>query len=143
MESVSPPQCEKSVLFNAKAFLCWDLFPRLVIQLIPIQKAVGYFYPAGDDRPTLFLFYQEKTDNFLEPGCLLFHEAGHYRILIKEKKRNQEPGLKLVTEARAWHAGFLLFRCFLRKQYPGHLTYLDFYRTLSERYLESYRCLER
>jgi hypothetical protein len=35
---------QKSILDGAKAFLCWDEFPDMAIQLVALQNAVGYYY---------------------------------------------------------------------------------------------------
>ncbi len=67
----------KSLLDAAKAFLCWDVFPDLAIQLVALQNAVAYYYPPGGGLQSIVLFYDPAQRDFSEPLFLLFHEAGH------------------------------------------------------------------
>ena len=68
----------KSVLFQAKAYLCWDRFPELEIKLIPLQSPVAFFYPPNKKFPVIHLYFNHGTKDFTDTLCLLFHEVGHY-----------------------------------------------------------------
>ena len=82
-------QIGKSILNAAKAFLCWDMFPDLTIQLVPTQEAISYFHPPFD-KSTIVLFYQKDSRDYSTPLFLLFHEIGHYIQFEKMKKSRKE-----------------------------------------------------
>ncbi len=67
----------QSVLKEAKAFLCWDVFDDLAIQLVPLQNAAAFYFPPISETHSIVLFYDKSLRDFSEPLFLLFHEAGH------------------------------------------------------------------
>ncbi|MFZ5517129.1 MAG: hypothetical protein ACOY90_10855 [Candidatus Zhuqueibacterota bacterium] len=67
----------QAILFEAKAFLCWEKFPQATVQLIPIQDEVAYFFPPNNDASTITLFYNAQNRDCSGALFLLFHEAGH------------------------------------------------------------------
>jgi hypothetical protein len=130
----------KSLLDAAKAFLCWDVFPDLSIQLVPLQRAVAYYYPPGNCLQSIVLFYDPAQSDFSEQLFLLFHEAGHacqWRRMQEDAGGGQFACLmaldkgpdKASFETEAWRLGKELFIRFAagRSLVPG----------LSERF-ESY-----
>ncbi|NOZ63228.1 MAG: hypothetical protein GXO74_16365 [Calditrichaeota bacterium] len=104
---------DQSVLFQAKSFLCWDRFAELSIQLVPVQTAVGYFYPPRHDLASIVLFYHIAEKDVTEALCLLFHEVGHF--LQWKSSSNREDFLsnfqldkgseKIKFETQAWELG--------------------------------------
>lgn len=66
----------KEMLDRAKAFLCWDVFEDLTIQLIEIQQSVAFYYPPFQ-QGTIILYYERGIRDFRIPLFQLFHEAGH------------------------------------------------------------------
>jgi len=122
------PAVGKSVLATAKAYLCWEVFGRLTIQLVPIQDAVAYYYPPNKESHSIVLYYHASLDDFSEPLFLLFHEAGHARQWsgIPEQQReshfrsmlNLDTGKeKTAFEEKAWEAGRELFTRFIEKEH--------------------------
>jgi hypothetical protein len=113
----------KALLDAAKAFLCWDVFPDLAIQLVPLQHAVAYYYPPGSSLHGIVLFYDPAQRDFSEPLFLLFHEAGHACQWLQMQAGGQEelfhslmgldkgPG-KVAFETEAWRLGKELFMQF-------------------------------
>ena len=91
---------KKTVLDNAKAFLCWTKFPDLTIQLIEQDQAVGYFVPPSE-RGTIYLFYEKKLNDFSNALFLLFHEAGHYLQFLRDKEVT--PFLAPLSEEQIRH----------------------------------------
>lgn len=81
---------EQSILFEAKAFLCWDKFPQLAIKLIPVQDEVAFFYPPSKEISTINLFYNPGKKDLSRPLFLLFHEAGHFVQWQKYASKNME-----------------------------------------------------
>ena len=113
----------KSLLDAAKAFLCWDVFPDLSIQLVPLQSAVAYYYPPGGGLQSIVLFYDPSQRDFSEPLFLLFHEAGHacqWREMQAGARGGRFTRLmaldkgpeKAVFERDAWRLGKELFMKF-------------------------------
>jgi hypothetical protein len=113
----------KSLLDAAKAFLCWDVFPDLAIQLVALQNAVAYYYPPGGSLQSIVLFYDPAQRDFSEPLFLLFHEAGHAcqwrqmqadkQEVLFERLMTIDTGPEKVSfEAEAWRLGQELFRRF-------------------------------
>lgn len=117
----------KSVLDAAKAFLCWDIFKDLTIQLVEIQGAVGYYYPPLNESHLITLFYPVGTNDFARPLYLLFHEAGHAQqwLSMPQKDRrnifcsliNLDKGPeKDGFEGQAWKLGRNLFIDFIKRE---------------------------
>ena len=79
----------KSVLDRAKGFLCWDMFPKLTIQLIRQRNSVAYFYPPSNMFGSIIVFYNADIKDFQEPLFLLFHEAGHYMQYLEYQKKGK------------------------------------------------------
>jgi hypothetical protein len=107
---------DKSILFQAKAFLCWDRFPELSIQLVPLQSPVGYFYPQRLDLASIVLFYDVSKSDVTEALCFLFHEVGHFlqwrSASEKDEIKNFLKNLqldkgkkKIEFETKAWELG--------------------------------------
>jgi len=67
----------RDILVRAKAFLCWERFPALAIQLVQVEGPVAYFFAPHADRPAIVLFAPAQEESS-EALFLLFHEAGHY-----------------------------------------------------------------
>jgi hypothetical protein len=113
----------KSLLDAAKAFLCWDVFSDLAIQLVALQNAAAYYYPPGGSLQSIVLFYDPAQRDFSEPLFLLFHEAGH-ACQWRQMQAGGREGLfarlmtldtgpeKVSFEAEAWRLGQELFRRF-------------------------------
>ena len=135
MVSYKPTAClrtmiSKALLDAAKAFLCWDVFPDLAIQLVALQNAVAYYYPPGGGLQSIVLFYDPVQRDFSEPLFLLFHEAGHACQWRRMQTGNRQ-GLfarlmtldagpeKVFFEAEAWRLGEELFRRFVEKKDLG------------------------
>lgn len=139
----------KSTLADAKAFLCWDAFENLSIQLVPIQEAVAYFYPPGTDKKSILLFYAGNEKNMENALFLLFHEAGHARQwerLASSKKEefsrkiNLDMGdEKIDFEREAWKLGKELFIKFLKAKNLPHLDLIERFKNFAEHSLETYR----
>ena len=76
----------KSVLDRAKGFLCWDMFPKLTIQLIGQRNSVAYFYPPSNMFGSIIVFYNADIKDFQEP---LFPKKSKTKPLPRKiKKRN-------------------------------------------------------
>lgn len=116
----------KTVLDQAKAFLCWDTFPDLTVQLIELQETAAYFYPPSNDRCTILVFYQRHGADYSRPLFLLFHEAGHllqYEEWEKDgrtsdfwKVLNESSGsIKTAFERESWNWGRDLLEDFITK----------------------------
>jgi hypothetical protein len=120
----------KALLDAAKAFLCWDVFPDLAIQLVPLQHAVAYYYPPAGSLQSIVLFYDPAPRDFSEPLFLLFHEAGH-ACQWRQMQGSGRGGLfarlmaldtgpeKISFEAEAWRLGEELFRRFAEQRGLG------------------------
>lgn len=117
---------EQSMLFQAKAFLCWDKFSDLAIKLIPIEKSVAFFYPPTSQIATINLFYEKANADFTREICLLFHEAGHFKQWSKFKSQHQEEKFwrlldldkgdeKVAFEREAWNSGAILLSEFAQE----------------------------
>jgi len=140
----------QSVLFEAKAFLCWDKFPNLSIKLIPIAEAIAFFYPPGRDISTINLFYEKNTKDFSHPVCLLFHEAGHVKQWEKFETQNREDEFwhcvkldkgsqKIQFEQDAWKFGEELLNIFLLKMNMGKNNLINVYKSYAELSLKTYK----
>ena len=140
----------QSILFEAKAFLCWDKFPNLSIKLIPIDKAIAFFYPSAKDIMTINLFYEKKTKDYSLALCLLFHEAGHleqWQILSAQNRAdefwnniNRDKGeQKIQFEQQAWEMGEGLLQEFLTKNNMDQTILIDAYKSYAEQSLLTYK----
>lgn len=120
----------KTLLDGAKAFLCWDMFPDLAIQLVELQNAAAYYYPPGGGLQSIVLFYDPEQRDFSEPLFLLFHEAGH-ACQWRQMQAGGRGGLftplmaldtgpeKVAFEREAWCLGQVLFQRFREKKGLG------------------------
>jgi len=117
---------DQSVLFQAKSFLCWDRFPELSIQLVPLQTAVGYFYPPRQDMASIVLFYDASKKDITEALCFLFHEVGHFLQWKSFSEKNKtefflrylqlDKGKKKIEfETEAWDLGKNIFIEFINR----------------------------
>ncbi len=138
----------KSILDAAKAFLCWDRFPDLTIQLIQIQASISYFHPPND-RNTIVLFCQKENRDYSIPLFLLFHEIGHYLQYGQLKKVGNESQFwqnintptghtRTAFEQESWQKGKIYFSQFIEKNslHPSLLSAYDQYAKMS---IESYQ----
>lgn len=116
----------KAVLDKAKAFLCWDTFPDISVQLIETQKAVSYFHPPAG-RSTIIVYYERGNSDFSFPLFLLFHEAGHYLQYREMEMQGRESEFwriidtptgpeKAAFEKQAWEKGREAFKTFVQEQ---------------------------
>ena len=124
---IENPKLQRGHLQRAKAFLCWDKFPMLSIQLVPIKGQVGYFFPPRHDYSQIVLFYSDHNDEFSDAIFLLFHEIGHYiqynhyaevgqssefSLLVEKDKGPQ----KMAFEKESWQLGSQVLIEFLGKE---------------------------
>jgi len=139
----------KSVLFQAKAYLCWDRFPKLEIKLIPLQSTVAFFNPPNEKFPFIHLYYKHGIKDFTETLCLLFHEVGHYLQWNNESlfepeydffelinKDNGEE--KVIFESQAWDYGQEYLEFFLEKEKIDKKQVLERYKKLMDESLKTY-----
>ncbi len=122
---------------------------NLSIQLVPIQRAVAYFYPPQEDYPSIVLFYEAQADDFAEPLFLLFHEAGHaqqwrsYAVQGQAGHFRQMLDLdkgpeKLAFEKEAWNLGKRLLLDFSAKHDLAAEELDKSFEHYAERCLQSY-----
>ncbi len=139
----------KSVLFEAKAFLCLDKFPELSIKLIPIEDAVAFFYPPVKDVSTIIVFYNKQSGDFSQPLYLLFHEVGHFKQWLSLSEQNQEDEFwklieldkgekKLQFEHEAWDYGEILLNEFFKQNEVNNVELIRYYKRFSEQCLLTY-----
>jgi hypothetical protein len=111
---------------RAKAFLCWDCYDDLSVQLIPVRESTAFYYPPAQIG-SIVLFYHPDAKDFISPLCLLFHEAGHhaqYQTWLKDNRsdifweRLHTPTGpdKIQFEKESWDLGRTLFHKFLQKE---------------------------
>ena len=140
----------QSILFEAKAFLCWDKFSDLSIKLIPIEKAIAFFHPPFKDRATINLFYEIGTKDYSPVLCLLFHEAGHFRQWQKFSSQNRADDFETWTdidkgeqkvqfEREAWTLGEELLNEFLIKINMDQNNLKDYYNCYAEQSYLTYK----
>jgi hypothetical protein len=138
------------VLFEAKAFLCWDKFPNLSIKLIPIDKAAAFFYPPTKDVSTINLFYEKDTKDFSQAICLLFHEAGHFKQWQNLSAKNRVADFwhiinldkgdqKIQFEREAWKFGEDLLGEFMVKINIGQNILINVYKSYAEQSIRTYK----
>ena len=137
------PEVSKSTLIDAKAFLCWDVFQDIAIQLVPLQGAVAFYFPPDPTTHSIVLFYDQSEDDFRQPLFLLFHEAGHkkqFEMLGKEfKKMMAIPNGKRRQnfELEAWHIGRLLFEDFVTT-HNMDISFLQQFDQCAQKSIKSY-----
>lgn len=140
----------QSILFDAKAFLCWDKFPELSIKLMPIEEAIAFFYPPTKEILTINLFYEKNAHDFSRAVCLLFHEVGHlkqWKYLSRQNRIdefwhciNLDKGeQKMQFEREAWNFGEELLGEFLLKNHINQKSFVDIYQCYAEQSLSTYR----
>jgi hypothetical protein len=138
----------KEILNQAKAFLCWDTFPGLTIQLIEMQQAVAFFYPPSK-KPTIIQYYERGTDDFSIPLFQLFHEAGHFLQFIRLQQEGKEQDFweiieeptgqgRIIFERESWDLGKNLLHDFI-KNANLDTSLIKSYGLFAEQSLESYR----
>ena len=137
----------KPILDQAKAFLCWDTYPGLSIQLVEMQEAVSFFYPPGP-RSTIIVHYARDISDFSIPVFQLFHEAGHHAQYIEMHSRDDEDlfwelvntptgEAKAAFEQASWEQGRILISRFSEKVgLPAHL--LESYDAYALKSIASY-----
>lgn len=139
----------KPDLIQAKSFLCWDKFPDLAIQLIPITDAVAYFYPPRNDYASIVLFYPENASDFNHVIFLLFHEAGHYLQYQQFEQNNNSTHFsqiinsgnnseKVVFEKESWLLAAALFKEFIVKQGMFTEEIMESFQQFSQECVQTY-----
>lgn len=136
----------RSILHVAKAFLCWDVFKNLSIQLVPLQDAAAFHFPPQNHFHSIVLFYQQGLKDYSESLFMLFHEAGHvmhYKNLsdpIEYEKLLQAPSgrSRMAFEQQAWDEALLLFRRFLKRADLDEGELLPLFATYSRLCISSY-----
>ena len=139
----------RTILFQAKSFLCWDKCPGMSIKLVPIQESVAFFYPPLEDDASVILFYNTTAMNLTNPLCFLFHEAGHYWQWVKARRAGKLDDFnkmiqldkgedKVDFEREAWIFGQEMLVEFLKKENIGTMTVLAQYFKLMSKSLETY-----
>jgi len=137
-----------NLLKEAKAFLCWDVFPQLAIQLTPAQHATAYYYPPSAHH-SIVVFYLDSPDSHKEAFCLLFHEAGHlvqqqhYAQSDRENDfiamLNLDKGpVKQRFERQAWDFGRELLQQFLSGKKIATAIVLKQYDLYADKSLDTY-----
>ncbi|OQX85593.1 hypothetical protein B6D60_07605 [candidate division KSB1 bacterium 4484_87] len=140
---------DQSLLFQAKSFLCWDRFPELSIQLVPLQSVVGYFYPPQQDLASIVIFHDTSKRDVTEALCFLFHEVGHYlqwqSASEKEETKNFLKKLqldkgkkKIEFETEAWELGEKIFAEFIARADELTETILNDFEKLKQNSLQTY-----
>jgi len=137
------------LLNQAKAFLCWDAFPDVAIQLVPIQAAVAYYYPPSSDMHAIVVFYQPEAEEFASPLFLLFHEIGHY-LQFQAHQRNgtladfqvalqaDNGAEKAAFERDSWERGAVVLTAFFEKHPVEKERLLAEYASYAESCIMSY-----
>ena len=138
----------KSILEQAKAFLCWDKFPDLSIQLIRTESPVSYFIPPSE-RSSILIYYENENPDFSIPLFLMFHEAGHYLQYLEYKKTNKiskfwkvihspTGHIKVAFEEESWKKGKILLQEFIH-DYKHEPIVLDWFDNYARLCVDSYR----
>ncbi len=139
----------KHLLNQAKAFLCWDAFPDVAIQLVPIQAAVAYYYPPSSDLHAIVVFYQPDAEDFAPPLFLLFHEIGHYlqfqeclrdgTVADFEAALQADNGAeKAAFERDSWERGERILKTFLHAHHSAEERLLAEYEAYADGCIASY-----
>ena len=114
----------KATLDQAKAFLCWDRFTDLTVQLVETTDSVSYFYPPSS-RSTIIVTYRKGASDFCRPLFRLFHETGHYLQFEALQKSGRETEFweivdtptgppKVGFEKNSWAIGKKVLKQFIR-----------------------------
>ncbi|HEX9972763.1 MAG TPA: hypothetical protein VGD14_11890 [bacterium] len=141
---------DKSTLFQAKAFLCWDKFPDLSIKLIPIEKSAAFFHPPAGDVATINLFYEKDNIDFTRDICLLFHEAGHLKQWKNFCSEHRELNFwqlldldkgdeKAKFEREAWDFGAIFLNEFAQENNLVFSQLIPQYKALAEESIKTYK----
>jgi len=141
---------DKSMLFQAKAFLCWDKFSDLAIKLIPIEKSVAFFFPPAKDVATINLFYKKGNVDFTREVALLFHEAGHLKQWqdFQDQHREQDfwrlldldkGNQKMAFEREAWDFGAIFLKEFAQENNIELSQIIFSYQALVEESIMTYK----
>jgi len=141
---------DQSMLFQAKAFLCWDKFSELSIKLIPIDKSVAFFHPPATEVATINLFYEQDNVDFTREICLLFHEAGHLKQWQKFESQHREQEFwrlldldkgdeKVQFERDAWDFGAILLNEFVQENNLVLSQIMAQYQAFAEASIETYK----
>ncbi len=111
------------ILSKAKAYLCWDIFQDLAVQLVPLQNAIAYYYPPQNSSHSIVVFYHGEGKDFSDPLFLLFHEAGHVVQNsqtngndFKDKMQLPNGKEKMEFEIDGWNEGRILFEKFIKEE---------------------------
>jgi len=139
----------KSILDQAKAYLCWDIFRNMNIQLVGIQSDAAYFFPPRKDDATIVVFYRDGNEDMSRPLFLLFHEAGHWVQFAEYRERGREKEFyhiinsptgtdRYCFEKQAWAEGGILLRDFAEKHHLP-VEWLDRFDRYAEESLASYQ----
>ncbi|MBN2102649.1 hypothetical protein JW835_01250 [bacterium] len=135
------------VIKQAKAFLCWDCYKDLSIQLIPIRESLAYYYPPAQ-MGSIVLFYNPDAEDFTTLLYLLFHEAGHHSQQKSWLKNNKSEAYwktiqtptgsdKMEFEKESWDRGRNLFQKFLQKE-NINIELLDNFDSFSIQQIKTY-----
>jgi hypothetical protein len=133
----------------AKSYLCWEKFTDLTIQLVPIQNAVGYFFPPFSKDKTIIIHYSANNKDVSEALFLLFHEAGHV-LQFENKDKSEKHFYQLINqpngkeranfEREAWNIGGDLFSSFVTKQNLSTILCKK-YKTYAQKAYQSYHTI--
>ncbi len=125
---IRPPP---DLLVRAKQYLGWERFPELAIQLVRIDRPVGYWIPPQEVHTILVFYLDSEVEHAL---FLLFHEVGHYLCAIdREAHRSADRS----EEVLAWELGRReLLRFIAQAQLDGGL--IERYDRFAEISLRSY-----
>lgn len=137
----------KSVLEKAKAFLCFDVFPGLSIQLVAMREAVSYYYPPFE-RSTIIVYYGIGISDFSTPLFHLFHEAGHHANFLRKKNENDVDAfhhaldnptgsIRIEFEKQAWEEGRRLLMQFIEKE-PMESALIESYDVYARKSINTY-----
>ncbi len=135
-------------LARAKAFLCWDVFPGLSIQLIRTGGTTSYYFPPNR-RAGITLFCPAEGSDYSRALFLLFHEAGHHEQFLQgQNDGNTDEFRRLLDlpdgperaafEEKAWCLGEILLQRFLKEQQLS-AQLLEEYRDFARESVTSYR----
>jgi hypothetical protein len=147
-EAIDSAMISISILSEAKAFLSWEVFDNLSIQLVPLQSAVAYHYPPGNRNHSIVVFYDPEDRDLSKPVFYLFHEAGHAmqyehhsseREFFHSRMALDRGPERREFEQQAWDLGRHLFIRFLAKQNLEADVLLDRYDEFSQLCLDTYR----
>lgn len=138
----------KTILDQAKAFLCWDIFRDLSIQLVEVQEVVSYYHPPLD-RSSIIVYYERGNKDFSFPLFLLFHEVGHYLQFHEMRENGREDDFQemidnptgpanIKFEEESWSKGKRIFEKFIKIQNLDESLLKDYDRAAEES-IRSYR----